>query len=98
MKSEDFSKSSRQLQRATQIIMIFAEESSGYFPSFTLKKETTVAAKLIHPLTWAKIFHTEDKTNMLSKIKDPYAEKSLIDVMTIAESVIEIEKSLNENP
>ena len=74
---EDLAKSSRQLIKAKQVIFIFVQQLSGYFPSVTLEKETPVGKKPLHPLAWQKVFHSEDAASFLNKIVDPLPEKSL---------------------
>ena len=74
---EDLVKSSRQLTKAKQVIFIFVQEVSGYFPSVTLEKETPEGKKPLQPLAWQKVFHSEDVGSILNKIVDPLPEKSL---------------------
>ena len=74
---EDLVKSSCQLIKAKQVIFIFVQQLSGYFPSVTLEKETPVGKNPLHPLAWQKVFHSEDVASFFNKIVDPLPERSL---------------------
>ena len=51
---EDLVKSSRQLIKAKQVIFIFVQQLSGYFPSVTLEKRKTCGEETITPISLAE--------------------------------------------
>ena len=80
--SEDFAKSSRLFVKAHQVIFIFVDNASGYFPSVNLFKEMNyLPLTALHPLTWKKVFCSQDPNNSLHGIEDPLPESSLQEIL-----------------
>ena len=80
--SEDFAKSSRLFVKACQVIFIFVDKASGYFPSVNVSKEMGyLPLNPLHPLTWRKVFCSQDQNNFLHEKADPLPESTLQQIL-----------------